>query len=319
MEPTHLFLTGATGFVGSALTADLVSLGYSIVAGVRKPVVSLPSEVRQQVVGDLSADTDWRTALIGISVVVHLAARVHVMNDKSSDPLEAFQQMNVDATLNLARQAAQSGVKRFVFISSVKVNGEETTGKPFTAFDEPAPLDPYGQSKLEAEIELRELSHVTGLEVVIIRPPLVYGPGVRANFLRLMQFVKMGIPLPLGIIHNRRSMVALDNLIDLLITCTHHPAAAGQTFMVSDDNDVSTSELICMIAAAMGKRPLLLPVSAGIITGIAALLGRSAVANRILGSLQVDITQTKSILGWKPVVTMQESLNKTVAHFLSHK
>lgn len=308
-----IFVTGANGFVGSSLCKILKYREIPFASAVRKATTESQFEI-----GELTEATNWSDALSGWDVVIHLAARVHVMNDKSNNPLLAFRAVNVDATLNLARQAIRSGIKRFVFVSSVKVNGEETTSKSFTAFDEPAPLDPYGQSKLEAEIALMELSRTTGLEVVIIRPPLVYGPGVRANFLKLMQLVKMGVPLPLGAIHNRRSMVALDNLVDLLITCTHHPAAAGQTFMVSDDNDVSISELLRMLASAMGKRSLLLPVPAGIIAGAAALLGKSAVASRLLESLQVDITHTKSTLGWQPVVTMQESLNKTVAHFLAH-
>ncbi|MDP3843872.1 MAG: SDR family oxidoreductase [Oxalobacteraceae bacterium] len=310
---TKILVTGASGFVGSVLCDTLHARNIYFV-----PAVRIAKSNDQFSVGELNAATKWGNALAGCKAVIHLAARVHVMNDTSSDPLAAFRAMNVDATLNLAKQAVQCGVKRFVFISSVKVNGEETTSKPFTAFDEPAPLDPYGQSKLEAEIALMELARTTGLEVVIVRPPLVYGPGVRANFLKLMQLVKMGVPLPLGAIHNRRSMVALVNLVDLLITCTHHPAAAGQTFMVSDDNDVSISELLRMLARAMGKRSLLLPIPAGIIAGTAAILGKSAVASRLLGSLQVDINHTKSTLGWKPVITMQESLNKTVAHFLAH-
>lgn len=308
-----ILVTGANGFVGSSLCKILLDRKIPFVGAVRKRTAESQCEI-----GALTEFTNWSEALAECNAVIHLAARVHVMNDKSNNPLLAFRAVNVDATLNLARQAMHSGIKRFVFVSSVKVNGEETAGKPFTSLDAPAPLDPYGQSKLEAEIALTALSRTTGLEVVIIRPPLVYGPGVRANFLKLMQLVKMGVPLPLGAIYNRRSMVALDNLVDLLITCTHHPAAAGQTFMVSDDNDVSISELLRMLAIAMGKRSLLLPVPAGIIAGAAALLGKSAVANRLLGSLQVDIAHTKSVLGWQPVVTTQESLNKTVAHFLAH-
>lgn len=308
-----ILVTGANGFVGSTLCDSLRQQDIAVVAAVRGN-----ARDNEYGMGDFSASTDWMPALFGCNTVMHLAARVHVMNDKSINPLAAFRAVNVDATLNLARQAMHSGIKRFIFVSSVKVNGEETTGKPFTALDAPAPLDPYGQSKLEAEIALMDLARTTGLEVVIIRPPLVYGPGVRANFLKLMQLVKKGVPLPLGAIHNRRSMVALDNLVDLLITCIQHPAAAGQTFMVSDDNDVSISELLRLLASAMGKHSLLLPVPAGIIAGTAALLGKSAVANRLLGSLQVDISHTKLTLGWHPVVTMQESLNKTVAYFLAH-
>lgn len=308
-----ILVTGANGFVGSTLCDSLRQQDIAIVAAVRGN-----ARDNEYGMGDFSASTNWMPALFGCNTVMHLAARVHVMNDKSINPLAAFRAVNVDATLNLARQAMHSGIKRFIFVSSVKVNGEETTGKPFTALDAPAPLDPYGQSKLEAEIALMDLARTTGLEVVIIRPPLVYGPGVRANFLKLMQLVKKGVPLPLGAIHNRRSMVALDNLVDLLITCIQHPAAAGQTFIVSDDNDVSISELLRLLANAMGKHSLLLPVPAGIIAGTAALLGKSAVANRLLGSLQVDISHTKLTLGWQPVVTMQESLNKTVAYFLEH-
>lgn len=296
-------ITGGTGFVGCGLIERLKRTNSEVAQLSRKM--------------HLNGVPEWRIEK-KIDVVIHTAARVHVMNEMASDPLVAFRKANVEGTLNLARQAAEAGVKRFVFISSIKVNGESTMDKPFTSYDVPAPCDPYGVSKMEAEKALLALSQETELEVVIVRPPLVYGPGVRANFLRLMQLVKMGVPLPLGAIHNRRSMVALDNLVDLLITCTHHPAASGRTFMVSDDNDVSIAELLRMLASAMGKRSILMPVPAGIIGGTAALLGKSAVASRLLGSLQVDINHTKSTLGWKPVITMQESLNKTVAHFLAH-
>lgn len=296
-------ITGGTGFVGSGLIERLKRTNSEVAQLSRKM--------------HLDGVPEWRIEK-KIDVVVHTAARAHVMNEMASDPLAAFRKANVEGTLNLARQAAEAGVKRFVFISSVKVNGELTTDKPFTSFDVPAPCDPYGVSKMEAEQALLALSQKTGLEVVIVRPPLVYGPSVRANFLKLMQLVRLGLPLPLGAIHNCRSMVALDNLVDLLTICTDHPDAPGQTFMVSDDSDVSTSELLRMLARAMGKHPLLLPMPARVIVGTAALLGKSAVASRLLGSLQVDIAHTKSTLGWKPVVTMQESVNKTVAHFLAH-
>ncbi|MFC5476140.1 UDP-glucose 4-epimerase family protein [Paraherbaspirillum soli] len=307
---TKILVTGANGFVGNALCDALRARGINFI-----PAVRLAKQDEQFAVGELSGSTKWADALAGCDVVIHLAARVHVMNDKSNDPLAAFRAVNVDATLNLARQAVLSGVRRFVFVSSVKVNGEETTAKPFTAFDEPAPVDPYGQSKLEAEIALKDLSRATGLEVVIVRPPLVYGPGVRANFLRLMQLVRLGVPLPLGAIHNRRSMVSLNNLVDLLIACSQHPNAPGQTFMVSDDNDVSISELLRMLSDAMGKKALLLPVPAKVIAGVAGLLGKADVASRLLGSLQVDITHTKSTMNWKPVADMQISVNETVAYF----
>lgn len=304
-------VTGANGFVGRALCGTLGARGLPFVAAVRQA-----TQAGQYPTGDLGPATKWEPALRDCDVVIHLAARVHIMNDVARDPLAAFREMNVDATLNLARQAAACGVKRFVFVSSVKVNGEETTGRPFTAFDAPAPNDAYGQSKHEAELALAALARETGLEVVIVRPPLIYGPGVRANFFKLMQLVKLGVPLPLGAVRNRRSMVALDNLLDLLITCALHSGAAGQTFLVSDDDDVSVSELLRMLARSMGKPSRLLPFPASALAGIAAVLGKSAVANRLLGSLQVDIAHTKSTLGWQPPAGVQASLDKAVAHFL---
>jgi len=310
---SKILVTGANGFVGSSLCENLHLRGLDFAPAVRK--ASLKGQVS---VGDLSPDTDWAEALIGCDAVIHLAARVHVMNDSANDPLAAFRAVNLDATLNLARQALSAGVKRFVFVSSIKVNGEETDSVPFTAFDQAAPVDPYGQSKLEAETALKALAQTTDLELVIVRPPLVYGPGVRANFRRLMQLVKMGVPLPLGAIHNRRSMVAVDNLVDLLILCSRHPAASGQIFMVSDDHDVGISELLRMLAAAMGKRSVLLPFPSSLIAGTAAVFGKSAVASRLLGSLQVDINHTKATLRWQPPVSMELSLKKTVADYLAH-
>ena len=313
MVVLKIMVTGASGFVGTSLCNRLSSLGIKFSGTVRKK-----TRPEQFEIGELSAQTDWSEALTDCDVIIHLAARVHVMKDTSHDPLAAFRAVNVDATLNLAKQALRCGVKRFVYVSSVKVNGEETISKSFTAFDVPAPIDPYGQSKLEAEIELRALLYQSGLELVIIRPPLVYGPGVRANFFKLMQLVKMSVPLPLGAIHNKRSMVALDNLLDLLITCAHHPAAAGQIFMVSDDHDVSISELLRLLSSGMDQRSLLLPVPAWMIAGVATLMGKSASANRLLGSLQVDIAHTKSTLDWQPVVSMPDALRETVEHFLAH-
>jgi nucleoside-diphosphate-sugar epimerase len=299
----NISVTGGTGFVGRALIERLKQANGDVVQLDRK---MRPDGVPEWSLGGAT------------EVVIHAAARVHVMNETAPDPLAEFRKANVEGTLNLARQAAQAGVRRFVYVSTVKVNGESTTDKPFTSFDAPAPLDPYGVSKLEAEQKLLLLSRETGLDIVIVRPSLVYGPGVLANFYRLMQLVKIGVPLPLGAIYNRRSMVALENLVDLLVTCSYHPNAAGQTFMVSDDNDVSISELLRMVAGAMGRRSMLLPVPARVIAGAAALFGQSALAGRLLDSLQVDVTHTKSTLGWLPVASMQEAVNKTVAHFLSH-
>lgn len=306
---TKLLITGATGFVGRKLCQTLAQRGIDYAAVVR------PGQEMDhaQIIAGISSSTDWQAALDGVDVIVHLAARVHVMNDSEADPLAAFRAINVDATLNLARQAAAAGVKRLVFVSSIKVNGEETHGIPYTAEDIPAPQDPYGVSKHEAEQGLHAIAAQTGLEVVIVRPPLVYGPGVRANFLRLMQVTRLGIPLPFGAVHNARSMVALDNLVDLLICCSSHPAAAGQTFLVSDGDDVSLTRLLRLMAAAMHKRIWLLPIHARWMQNAAALLGKSAFANRLLGSLQVDIQHTRDTLNWQPVCSVEHAIAQTVA------
>ena len=310
-----ILVTGATGFVGNALVRRLATdpACTGLVAAVRRKSESQPEGVRQVQVGDLLPTSDWDLALQGVDAVVHCAARVHVMKDDAKDPMQAYREVNVNGTLNLARQAAQVGVGRFVFVSTIKVNGEATQpGQPFTADDVPSPLDPYGVSKLEAERGLREIEAETGMEVVIVRPPLVYGPSVKANFAAMMRWVARGIPLPLGAIHNARSMVALDNLVDLLVACLKHPAAAGQTFLVSDGQDVSTTELLRRTAQAMGKKALLLPVPASMLELGATLLGKRAVAQRLCGSLQLDIAKTRRLLGWNPPLTLDQGLKKAV-------
>ncbi len=310
-----ILVTGATGFVGNALVRRLATdpACTGLVAAVRRKSESQPEGVRQVQVGDLLPTSDWGLALQGVDAVVHCAARVHVMKDDAKDPMQAYREVNVNGTLNLARQAAQVGVGRFVFVSTIKVNGEATQpGQPFTADDVPSPLDPYGVSKLEAERGLREIEAETGMEVVIVRPPLVYGPSVKANFAAMMRWVARGIPLPLGAIHNARSMVALDNLVDLLVACLKHPAAAGQTFLVSDGQDVSTTELLRRTAQAMGKKALLLPVPASMLELGATLLGKRAVAQRLCGSLQLDIAKTRRLLGWNPPLTLDQGLKKAV-------
>jgi nucleoside-diphosphate-sugar epimerase len=264
---------------------------------------------------DLLADTKLDTLLSGISVVIHTAARVHIMHDASADPQAAYRAMNTVATLRLAAQAASQGVKRFIFLSSIKVNGEETRpGKPFTADDTPNPQDAYSQSKLEAELGLRQIAEQTGMEVVIVRAPLVYGPGVKANFAAMMKWVAKEWPLPLGRIRsNRRSMVGIDNLIDLLLVCTQHPAAANHTFLVSDDEDLSTAALITRLATSMRRSAKLLPVPEWLLLAGAKLLGQDTVIQRLLGSLQVDITKTKMLLDWSPPVDVNEGLRRAVA------
>jgi len=242
------------------------------------------------------------------------------MSDTSSDPLTEFRKVNVEGTLSLARQAAAAGVRRFIFISSIKVNGEGTVlGAPYHADAQPLPADPYGISKMEAEQGLRALAADTGMEVVIIRPTLVYGPGVKANFLNLMRWLHKGVPLPFGAIHNLRSLVALDNLVDLIVTCIDHPAAANQTFLVSDGEDLSTTELLRRMGTALGKPARLFPVPSRLIEVGAAMLGKQALAQRLCGSLQVDISKTRELLNWTPPVSVDEALRKTAKHFLEQQ
>ncbi len=313
-----VLLTRATGFVGRAVLADLVARGHTLRAAIRG---ATPAEFAATAfaIKAIDGETDWRTALDGVEVVIHSAARVHVMNDTEADPLAAFRKVNVEGTLNLARQAVAAGVRRFVFISSIKVNGEGTLpGRPYRADDRPAPADPYGVSKMEAEQGLRELARDTGMEVVIIRPVLVYGPGVRANFLAMMRWLDKGVPLPFGAIHNRRSLVALDNLVDLVRTCASHPAAANQTFLVSDGEDLSTTSLLQRMASALGKPARLLPIPAAWLAFGATLLGRRALSQRLCGSLQVDIEKTRSLLGWTPPVSVDRALAQAAHHYQEH-
>ncbi|WP_238474351.1 NAD-dependent epimerase/dehydratase family protein [Pseudomonas cavernae] len=290
---------------------------YSPVAALRRQSVDLPGGVHCVQVGDLSANTSWSEALVGVKVVIHAAARAHVLNETADDPLVAFRRVNVSGTLALARQAAQAGVERFIFISSIGVNGNQSS-RPFTADDLPSPNEPYAVSKHEAELGLRQLAAETSMEIVIIRPPLVYGPKAPGNFGRLIKTVSKGVPLPLGAIHNRRSLVALDNLVDLIVTCIDHPAAANQTFLVSDGEDLSTTELLRRMGVALGKPARLLPVPSWLLEAGAAMLGKRALSRRLCSSLQVDISKTRELLGWAPPVSVDAALRKTATHFLEH-
>ena len=312
-----ILVTGASGFVGGALCASLVNR-FPLRISVRdKSKAELFANV-DIFEASISPDQDWSSTLSGVSAVVHCAARVHVMSEEAVDPLFEFRRVNVDGTLNLARQASKAGVRRFVFISSIKVNGECTDlGYPFTADQIPVPSDPYGVSKYEAEMGLRALSEETGMEVVIIRSPLVYGPGVKANFLSMMNWLRRGIPLPLGsVTKNRRSFVFIDNFVSMIIACINQPAAANQTFLISDDEDLSTAELLGRMALALGCPSKLIAVPTTLITLGAKLIGRPDISQRLCGSLQVDIKKNKDLLGWSPPVSVTEGMCQTAAHFL---
>ena len=310
-----ILITGATGFVGDAVLQRLIADGMHPTAVVRGADASLPAQANRAVVSGIDANTDWSAALQGQSAIIHCAARVHVMKDRDADPLEAFRAVNVDGTLNLARQAARAGVRRFLFLSSIGVNGAATApGKPFTATSPAAPHSPYAVSKLEAEQGLLQVAHETGMEVVIIRPPLVYGPGAPGNFGSLVRWVARGVPLPLGAVHNQRSYVALDNLVDLIVIAVFHPAAAGHVFLASDGEDLSTTELLRRTGRVLGHRPLLLPVPAAWLSLAAAAIGKPDLAQRLCGSLQVDIGETRRILGWTPPLTVDQGLQRLTSH-----
>lgn len=306
----NIMLTGATGFLGGALQKRL-----QYASDVRLTVAAryLPGTDISNVhlVSDLSCTTNWSHAVAGQQVVIHAAARAHVMKDKASDPLAEYRRVNVEGTLNLARQAAEAGVKRFVFISSIKVNGESTReGSPFRADDPPNPQDAYGQSKYEAEVGLLKMSNTTDMKVVIIRPPLIYGAGVKGNFARIIELVRHGIPLPLGAIHNHRSFVGIDNLVDLIVHSVEHPAAANRVLLAGDGEDLSTTELLQALSRAIGQQPRLIPVPAVLLQCGANLLGKGAMAQRLLGSLQVDISQTCELLAWRPPYSVDEGLKR---------
>ncbi len=304
----RILVTGANGFVGRALGDRLAEGGHVVVPVVRRPC-GLAGEV---VIRDMGGETAWGEALQSCDAVVHLAARVHVMHDTSTNPLALYRATNTDATLNLAHQAVQAGVKRFVFVSSIKVNGEGRNDA-YCEADLPVPEDAYATSKWEAEQGLWRIAQETGLEVVVLRPPLVYGPGVKANFRRLLDTVARGWPLPLGAIENRRSLLYLGNFVDAIRVCVEHPAAAGQTFLVDDGEPVSTPELVRAVAHAMGRPARLLPVPAGVLEFAGALLGKRAAVARLTGSLWVDSSLIRSRLGWTPPFTMAAGLAATVA------
>jgi nucleoside-diphosphate-sugar epimerase len=306
-----ILLTGASGFVGKAVFEAALRRRLQILPTYRTANTFIMG-VEDKFVLDLDSSSDWSKALDGVQVVIHTAARTHVMREKNKGRDVEYAKLNMDATLNLARQAAAAGVKRFIFLSSIKVNGESTTlGHPFTSCDHPAPEDAYGRSKADAEQHLKQLALRTGMEVTVIRPPMIYGPGVKGNFALLASFISRGLPLPLsGVTHNRRSLVSLDNLVDLILKCTYHPNAGDQTFLISDQHDLSTAELMRKIGNALGQPARLLWVPAWCISLVAYLTGKKMISQRLLGSLQVDMQNTCELLDWTPPVSVDEGLRR---------
>ena len=311
----RILVTGANGFVGSALCSVLDAAGYETRCAVRRRTKQPQAQEQTISVGDIDGATDWAEALRDIESVVHLAARTHVIRETAPDPLATYRTVNVEGTRRLAEQAAAAGARRLVFLSSVKVNGERTAGRPFTEGDTPHPEDAYGTTKWEAEQALQAIERETGLQVVILRPPLVYGPGVKGNFLRLMKLVARGWPLPLASVRNRRSMVYVGNLVDAVLACIRSPAVADQTYLVSDGTDVSTPELVRALAKALGVAPRLFPFPPSLLMLGASFLGKGEEAARMLGSLQVDSSRIRREFGWQPPYTMQEGLAATARWF----
>lgn len=308
-----VLLTGASGFVGKAVLKTAYQRDLKI-RSVYRSLDLAKEQPNSVVVSGLDCVADWSQALNGVDVVIHAAARAHIMREEDLDPLTEYRRVNVKGTLNLARQAAVAGVHRFVFISSIKVNGETTPpGCSITTDDPPSPEDAYGLSKAEAEVQLRQVAQETGMEMTIIRPPLIYGPGVKGNLASLIGWVRRGVPLPLGgVTHNRRSFVGIDNLVDLILVCADHPNAANQTFLVSDGEDLSTAELLRKIGTALGRPARMLWVPAGLISLTSELLGMRAISQRLVGSLRVDIRKTCEMLNWAPAVAVNEGLRRAV-------
>lgn len=306
-----LLITGANGFVGRVLCEEAIAQDFDV-RGATRSTCHSDSGTENVIVGTVDGATDWTAALNGVDTVIHLAARVHVMRDTTADPLAEFLKTNLHGTTNLASQAARAGIKRFVYASSIKVNGEETpAGRNYSEQDMPAPQDPYGISKWEAEQALWRVAQETGLEVVIVRPPLVYGAGVRGNFAQMMRIVVRGIPLPLASVRNQRDLVYVGNLVDALITCATHPAAAGQTYLISDGESVSTPELLRRLAAALDVPSRVFPFPPALLKLAGKLTGKSAQVERLLGSLRVDSEKIRRGLDWRPPYSIQQGLQVT--------
>ncbi len=309
-----ILVTGANGFIGSALCQALVQQGYRVIATLRKEPQQAIANISWVVVGDINSETDWSNALTGVNIVIHLAARVHIMQEKATQALNLYREVNVAGTLNLAHQAVKVGVKRFIFASSIKVLGEERD-KPYTHQDKAKPMDDYAVSKWEAEQGLQQIAQHQALELVILRFPLVYGKGVKANFLHLIQWVDKGMPLPLGAVNNARSLLYLGNLLDAIRVCCQHPQAGGKVFLISDEEALSTAKLIQRVAYHLQKPARLFSMPPSVLNGLLTLLGKKAIAKRLLGSLIVDNSYISSSLAWKPPYSLDEGLAKTLIDY----
>jgi len=312
---TCVLVTGANGFVGSVLCDRLVQSGYRVRAALRREH-PLAGHVERVIVGEIDANTEWAAALKGVDAVMHLAARVHVLNDSPGNA-DLYAEVNTRGTRSLALACAHAGVRRFVYLSTIKVNGEQTVGRAYSSLDRPAPVDAYASSKWLAERYLMDVASKGGMEAAIVRPPLVYGPGVRANFLRLMRWVDAERPLPFGAIRNQRSLVSVWNLTDLLVRILEHPAAPGRVWMAADAENLSTPGLVSQIGGAMGRRVRLLNVPVGLLRTFGALTGRADVVSRLCDSLMVDTSQTRQLLDWRPPLDVNEGIARTVAWYLS--
>lgn len=303
-----ILVTGASGFIGKSLVTELLSQGHSVCAGLRTPI----SGAKSVVVGDIDGSTNWDEALEGMDAVIHLAARVHILTEYSKTPLAEFRKVNVEGTRQLAESAAKVGIKRFLLVSSIGVNGSHTI-LPYTELDSPNPKGTYGFSKFEAEQALHKVSAETGMELVIVRPPLVYGTGVKGNFAQMIKVLAYGLPLPLASVKNLRSLIYVENLVDALILCATHPAAAGQTYLVSDGQDISIPDLLRKLSSAMGRSTWLFICPLALMRLVGRLLGKSDQIDKLVGSLQVDSSKIRHELGWKPPFTLDEGLKATVS------
>ncbi|MDD3375244.1 MAG: SDR family oxidoreductase [Candidatus Omnitrophica bacterium] len=310
--PKKILVTGASGFIGRNLCASLRARGYFVRVAIRNNMHDVFGADEYIEISDVGLEADWAQALIGIDVVIHLAARVHVVKESAADSLEVFRKVNVLGTKRLAEQSVKAGVKRFFFMSSIGVNGEVDSGKPFAEQDTPCPVSAYAISKWEAEQILCEVVRGTGMEIVIFRPTLVYGPSAPGNFARLMRLVKLKAPLPFGGFKNLRSFLYVGNLVDAIITCMTHPRAVGETFLLSDGEDVSTPDLIQMIAVSMNKKVVLFPFPQSVLKTLCKIIGKDKELEKLTGNLTVDCSKIRNLLGWKPPFTMEEGIRESI-------